>query len=186
MMHNELILKETTIIALAKQINDWNPTIRRVLKSFIDMADNAKGLASEYLAMFLINSIDGLEIMAHDSLETAEEVELLVANESDQRFWQEIGNPFLVECKNWSKPLGAKDIRNLKGVMESKNIRTAILISRNGVTGDERHDALLLIREAHANNRFIVVLDQADLLEIANGIHPSEKIRQRFYALYKL
>jgi Restriction endonuclease len=174
-----------------KQKQEWNEVICRILKIFIDKADSANSNAEkkftyEYLAMFLIGAIEGLAVISHDLRSPAEEVDLLIANESKENLWISIGNPFIVECKNWTSSVGVPQVRNLLGVMDSKNIGSAILLCKNGITGDSTHDAKLLVREARAKNKFLIVLDQVDLLEIASGMHPNEKIKQKFYEIYKL
>ena len=109
----------------------------------------------------------------------------MVKNESSDTFWQRFETPFLVECKNWSKPVGAREIRDFDGKM--REIRFRILISVNGITGKkERDDAKGVIRDARKEGRIIVVLDKNDLEDIAKGMHPAEKINAKYYEVFKL
>ncbi len=167
----------------------WNATICRIFTAFIEKAEDAKTnnqkkLTYEYLALFLIGAVEGLTVIGHDQRGPSEEVDVWVANESGSSFWQRVGNPFLVECKNWNKPVTASEVRNLSAVMRNKNVRFAILMSRNGVTGDEERDALGEIKNAFRDERHILVLDHADLLEMANGLHPEKKIKGKLYELF--
>ncbi len=167
----------------------WNSTIRRILTVFIEKADaakttNEKKLTYEYLAIFLVGAIEGLTIIGQDQRGTTEEIDVWVANEATDAFWQRMGGLFIVECKNWGEPVGVQEIRNLKGVMDSKNIQLAILLSKKGVTGDKWHDALALIRDAFKENKYILVLDETDLLEIAGGIPPAKQIKKKYYDLF--
>lgn len=183
------ILSGLEIDSIITNIQEWNPTICRILKVFIDKAENAetnheKKLTYEYLAIFLIGAIDGLSIIGHDQRGASEEIDLWVANEAKDIFWvKHAGDPFIVECKNWATPVGVQEIRNLKGIMDSKNVSFSVLMSKHGITGDNYQDARSIVRNAAPNNRVIVVLDHADLLEMANGTHPTEVIQKKFYEL---
>jgi hypothetical protein len=169
--------------------DSWNATICRVFREFIKKANeaqtnHAKKLSYEYSGIFLMTAIDGLTVIGHDIRGASEEIDLWIANDSNDSFWRSIGSPFIVECKNWGEPVGVQEVRNLSSIMESKNISFAILMARNGITGDRAHDAVASIRDDFKRSRYIVVLDQTDLEEIANGLHPTKKIRQKYHALF--
>ncbi len=94
-----------------EKASDWNETIRNIFKVFLEKADSAKTnhekkLTYEYLAIFLIGAIDGLTIMGHDERGISEEIDLWIANESKDAFWQRMPGAFIVECKNWGNPIG--------------------------------------------------------------------------------
>jgi len=173
------------------QTADWNSTICRILHLFIDIAEKAqtnheKKLTYEYLAMFLIGAIEGLSVIGHDERGTTSEVDVWVANHSQDLFLQKhLGDPFIIECKNWSEPVGVSQIRNLKAIMDNKNLKCSIIISKKGVTGSKNYDAVGEIQNAFRDGKYIVVLSQPDLLEIANGLHPIEKIKRQIYNLFK-
>lgn len=193
------ILRQTNFIAGLQEVdaspeigtaaNEWNQTICRVFRAFIERADEAttnndKKLTYEYLAFFLIGAIEGFKVLALDKRGLSKEVDLWVSNEAESNFWQRIGNPLIVECKNWAESVGVQQVRNLDSVMDSSNVQFAILLSKNGVTGEQGREAVNEIRNAFQKGRYIVVLDQADLLEIANGLHPEKKIKDKHYALF--
>lgn len=183
------LLSSLEIDSVVSDAYEWNPTICRILKVFIDKANNAetnheKKLTYEYLAIFLIGTVEGLSIIGHDRRGTSAEVDLWVANDAKDTFWvRHTGDPFIVECKNWGNPAGVQEIRNLEGIMGSKTVRFAILLSRNGITGDNYHEAKSIIRTAVPNGRVIIVLEHSDLLEMANGTHPAAVIQRKFYEL---
>ncbi len=70
--------------------------------------------------------------------------------------------------------------------MGSMGVTTGLLITLNGITGDKNKDARLLIREYRQKGIGIVVIENEDLLEMANGIHPSDKIREKYYEIFKI
>jgi hypothetical protein len=169
----------------------WDATICRILSAFIDMAENAKSnqekkFSYEYLALFLIGGIEGLRVIGQDVRGSAEEVDLWVANQSSEQFLQKhLGDPFIVECKNWEVPLGAKELRNIRSVMDDKKVRFVLVLAKSGVTGSDTKDALAVIYRAFREDKIIVVLDHADLLRCATGVHPLELIQEKVYELFK-
>jgi len=139
----------------------------------------------EKVGVLLVKMIEGLDVIKVNVNTETEEIDIIVKNESRDSFWQRLPTPFLIECKNWSKPVGAKEIRDFDGKMNEITFR--IMISTNGVTGkNERKDARGVIRDARIRGRHIIVLDKEDLKDIASGGHPAEKINEKFYEIYKL
>jgi hypothetical protein len=175
--------------------NSWHKIYRQIIRQFIQRADAIgetnssmkKGLTYEHLAIILVSAIDGWEVIDQDVRGAAEENDLLISNESSEVFWQNLGSTIIIECKNWGEPLGADGITILDSKMDRLHSHTAILLSKEGVTGDKYRDAVSLIRESRGkHDRYIIILDKNDLIDIANGVHPAEKIRQKYFAILKL
>jgi hypothetical protein len=169
----------------------WNKQLRQVFCGFLDRVrqattNNEKKQSLEYLAEFLFGTIKGLQVIDRNLRTSAEEIDRLVRNESDEAFWSSLGNPLLVECKNWGVAAGAKEIRDLGGKMGSRSIRTAFLIAKSGVSGNDYRDARLEIRQALGNGKYIIVLSDTDLQEIAEGLPPLEKFRDKYEDLFRI
>ena len=158
---------------------------RRALEDTFSATTNDKKKRSlERLGTILVRMIKGLDIIRTNVVTETEEIDILVKNESEAVFWRRLPNPFLIECKNWSKPVDADTIRSYKGKIPELNFR--ILIALNGITGKtERDDARGVIRDARKRGHFIVVLDKTDLQEIAKGVNPAERINTRYYELFQ-
>jgi len=153
--------------------------------TFAAKTNKEKKDSLEKLAEILISMIQGLEVIDKNVNTKTEEIDLLVKNESKGSFWRRLPTPFLVECKNWSKPIGASEIRDFLGKMREIHFR--IMISINGITGRTERDAAKgVIRDARTSGNHIVLLDKEDLKDIAKGVHPAEKINAKFYELYRL
>jgi len=163
-------------------LKKFDTYLRNALKA---ETNKGKKESLEGLAEILIGMIEGLEVIKKNANTETEEIDLLVKNESPLPFWMRLPNPFLVECKNWSKPIGAKEIRDFKGKMDEISFR--VMIAINGITGrDERDAAKGVIRDARKQKNHIVVLDKEDLEDIAKGMHPAEKINAKYYELFRL
>lgn len=139
-----------------------------------------KGRSFERLAECFVKLFSGLGIAGRNVRIEAEELDLVVKNEVETVFWQRLGAPIIVECKNWTKPVGAREVRDL--VQKMREVRTAFLIAAHGVTS--RDGASYEIIEARKNMKFILVFDIWDIEEILRGTNPEEIVKERFYSLW--
>ena len=163
-------------------LKEFGITLKKSLEA---KTNDEKKVSLEVLGKILVKMIEGLDVIGSDVNTNTEEIDIIVKNESKEPFWQRLSNPFLIECKNWSKPVTASEIRNFDGKMHIITFR--IMITINGITGeDDRRDAKGVIRDARIIGRHIIVLDKNDLIDIAEGVHPAERINAKFYDLYKL
>lgn len=163
---------------------DLNKTITTVFQE----SGFQKGKALESLATEIFKSIKGLKILKVNARLRAEELDLLLKNDITVGFWRFAGSPIVVECKNWSKKVGAREVSVLfdKLVSLGPKVCTGILIAPYGVTGDSHSDAVLKVREKRQQGRDIIILDKTDLEEIAQGVHPVEVIDKKWEELYQI
>lgn len=85
-----------------------------------------KGELLESLMLMMFRSIEGFE-HAHVNRENAlEEIDVLVQNASADHFWQKEGSYLLVECKNWSKPVGTAELKLFRAKIEDRYGRSAL------------------------------------------------------------
>ncbi len=71
---------------------------------------NKKGAHLETLMLLLFRSIEGFAYADVNRQNELEEIDVIVQNASTDPFWQKEGNYLLVECKNWSKPVGSDEL----------------------------------------------------------------------------
>lgn len=174
-----------------KSQSQWSSQLHPLYNSFLSKVKTAqtndeKKHSLEYLAEFIFGTIRGLEVIDRDLRTSAEEIDRLVRNESDEPFWRDLGNPIFIECKNWEKPVSAATIRDIKGKMESRNVKTTFLFAKNGITGGKYKDARLEIRQALSKGIFLIVLSWDDLEDISQGKLPLEKLREAYETLYRI
>ena len=153
---------------------------------FLDLVKNAssniaKKNTLENLAEYLFNSLEGFNVINRNYRGPSEEIDLLVANESKDVFSRSLGTPLAVECRHRKTPASSKDIRDFKGKLEDAGLKSGILITLKGITGD-RHDAVAVIREARKAGMSIIVVSMNDLISIGEGRDPIEVIKECFYA----
>lgn len=68
----------------------------------------------------------------------------------------------LVECKNWEKPVGLSQIRNIGYISIMKGNKTTLLFAANGITSDAKKE----IERLAVNNIYILCITRDDLLEL--------------------
>lgn len=74
----------------------------------------------------------------------------------------------VVECKNWSAKMSAKEVRSLSTKMEEVKSKTGVIFSKKGITGrDDKSDAKGFIRDRwREKDQIIMVFDLEDLSAI--------------------
>lgn len=174
-----------------KSQSQWSSELHQLYNNFLVKVKTAqtndeKKHSLEYLAEFIFGTIRGLRVIDRDLRTSAEEIDRLIRNESDEPFWRDLGNPIFVECKNWESPVSAAVVRDIKGKMESRNVKTTFLFAKNGITGNKYKDARLEIRQALSKGIFLIVLSLADLEDISQKKLPLEKLREAYETLYRI
>ena len=97
------------------------------------------------------------------------------------------GQCFFVECKNWSKKAGADILRDFKGKLDNKGLKSGIFVAPKGVTGRKKiYGADGQIDKFLQKDVKIIVLDDDDLCDILNCKDITEKIDDKFIELYKI
>jgi len=165
-------------IDFAKLSKHWNK-----VKS--SKTNKEKKDALENLAEFLFNSISGIEVVDKNVRTSAEEIDLILKNESNESFWRQLGSPILVECKNWGKKIGTGEVIIFKDKLETGGIKVGILIAVKGITGTKRKDAILKIREYKQRGYRIVLLTGDDIEAICDGENPTDKFREKYYDIFR-
>ena len=109
-----------------------------ILRSHIQLSEtgdaNEKGRRWEKAAEYVMAHVRGLAVCGRRVRAGTQEIDLSVANRSqDGELWM-MGAYILVECKNWKRRAGVPVIRNLGHICSLKGNKTAILFAANGLT----------------------------------------------------
>jgi hypothetical protein len=105
-----------------------------------------------------------------------EELDILVQNGSIDPFWQKESPYILVECKNWSKRVGAKELRELWAKMEGRynRCRLALLVAVGGVA-DTAHD--LQLRKSE-NDLLVILIEAGSLDDLVRSRDRNETLKE--------
>jgi hypothetical protein len=137
---------------------------------------NKKGVLLERLVALLLKSIPGFERLDTRLRNSVEEIDVLVQNGSTDPFWHKESPYILVECKNWSKHIGAKELRDLWAKMEGRYNRChlALLIAPGGVADTVRD---LQLRKSE-KDMLVVVIGAGDLDELIRCKDRNEALKE--------
>ena len=74
---------------------------------------------------------------------------------------------FFVECKNWSRQVGAKEVRDFEGKLRNhaRLVRVGFFISMNGFT----KEALTELKRAGRDAFHLVILERRDIDEYVSS-----------------
>lgn len=135
-----------------------------------------KGLLLERLVALLLKSIPGFKRVDTRLRNSVEEIDVLVQNGSSDPFWQKESPYILVECKNWTKHVGVKELRDLWGKMEGRynRCRLALLIAPGGVAPTVHN---LQLRKSE-EDMLVVLIAAGDLDTLIRSKDRSEALKE--------
>jgi hypothetical protein len=149
-----------------------------------------KGDTLEELCAYLFESLDGVEVVVRDIQMASEEIDLVLYNPKEEQILQPWEYVVLVECKNWSKPVGAALLDNFIAKLRRRSLKTGIFVAANGVTGDflrgdgNEPGAVGVIRSALQEGIQVITLTMDDLRAIRSTDDFRELIKQRYWGLF--
>jgi hypothetical protein len=121
-----------------------------------------KGLVLERLVEVLFTSNNHFDLVSKRVSTGDEEIDIVVKNNIDRPFWMAFNSPLIfVECKNWRKPVGAKEIRDFEMKMRNhaKLSKVGFIVCMSGFT----RVAVQELKRAGRDDFHIVLLEQGDL-----------------------
>jgi len=119
------------------------------------------GLAAYFFAL-----VPGMELAATNQRTQTGEVDTVLRNRGQDSFWGRLGHLVAVECKNWQRPVGAKEIRDFQGKLRDIGVRVGFYVSVCGLSGNDRRDAALLLRDCRKDDFTVIPVD-IDVMRIA-------------------
>jgi hypothetical protein len=129
----------------------------------------AKGNALEDLATYLFMLIPALcpRRNVKDEYDTFE-TDLVIRNltRRSDPITEILGRHFLVECKNWDRPVGVSDVGYFLYRMRLTHVRFGVILAKKGITGTEEDEraARGIIRKAfHEDGSICIVVEESDL-----------------------
>jgi hypothetical protein len=129
-----------------------------------------KGRVLEDLIAYLFELIPGVSVTARNTMNAfdAEEIDIAFWNDGDVDGLRLFDHLLLVECKNWSTPVGYPELAVFYDKLQSRGRPIGILIAAQGITGDRQlrtaaHEVLV---RALANGHEILVLTRRELEQL--------------------
>lgn len=126
-----------------------------------------KGRALEGLICYIFKKIPGITVIKKNTLNqfNSEEIDVAFWNKPHQNGLYFLQNIILVECKNWSRPLGSSEVSWFDSKLRKRAQPFGILVAANGITGDpaDKTAAHKIISDALAEGRQFVVLTRQEI-----------------------
>lgn len=147
----------------------------RIIDQYFRTGDESKtttdkGRALEDLICYLFEQVPGLSIGKRNAVNTfgSEEIDVAFWNRRDAEGFYFLPNIILVECKNWSKPVGSEEVSWFDSKLKRRGQSFGILVAANGITGSpERIDAAHeIIRVALSEGRQLVVITRTEISDL--------------------
>jgi hypothetical protein len=96
-----------------------------------------KGKALEDLVCYLFGKVPGVEIARRNTLNEflTEETDIALWNNKARAGFHFLPYQILVECKNWSNPVGSSEVSYFVSRLQNRGLDHGILIAVKGITG---------------------------------------------------
>ena len=126
-----------------------------------------QGRALEDLICYLFESIPGIIVTERNVLNAfgTEEVDVAFWNDQNRQGAWFLPTILLVECKNWSRPVGSTEVASFVRRLENRGLDHGFLVASQGVTGKpgELTDANFQITTALKDGIKVIVIDRYDI-----------------------
>lgn len=92
----------------------------------------------------------------------------------------------IVECKNWSDPVGSDQLAVFDRKLQDRCVKEGIVIALNGITGDPNvlSSARNIIAGALREGRRIVVITREDIEQIQSTEHIVDLLKRKLLTLH--
>lgn len=144
---------------------------------------DAQGKAYEKLIVYLFETTPGC--IAESDLISAfgsEQVDVAVGNMGVPDGPALLPATFLVECKNWSRPVDSSTIGYFINTLANRSVEAGLLIAAQGITGDARDKSYAhsLLIQASARRISILVVTTEEVASLASGSEFVEMLNRRY------
>jgi len=134
-----------------------------------DLAETTleQGQALEDLVCYIFERVPGIEVAKRNVLNTfrTEEIDVAFWNSRQRNGLYFLPNIVLVECKNWSQPIGSQEVGYFVQRLQNRGRDHGILVAANGITGsaEDRDRAHYEIAMALGRGFHVLVLTRAEI-----------------------
>lgn len=141
-----------------------------------------QGRAHEDLAVHLFESVPGCRVERNvmNDFQT-EEVDVAVGNDRLPGGLPGLANVILVECKDWSRPVGSQAVGYFINKLANRSVELGIMIATNGITGQqEQRNAVALGIGAIARGIKLLVITKDDIAALGCTADFVELVNRRY------
>lgn len=161
---NEFPLSKAYFSALLDEVNTVGGTTK-------DIGDSLENLAS-YLFLLIPGWVPRRNLL-DEQLAFESDIVVRNINPASDLTTELLGRHFLVECKNWEKPVGVSDVGYFLYRMRLTHAGFGVIFAKSGITGavyDEKAARAIVRKAFHEDGSICVVLTGDDLVSLATGL----------------
>jgi len=126
-----------------------------------------KGAQLEELMSLLFESVPGFTDVQRNRRNELEEIDIIFRNESEDPLWREEGAYIIVECKHWTRPVDAREVREFAGKLARRHgrVRPGFFVSMSDFTAGFREET----RRLNETDRLIVLIGRQQLEQLVRS-----------------
>jgi hypothetical protein len=132
----------------------------------------ARGHALEDLIVYIFSLVPGLDLAERNKMNAfaAEEIDVAFWNDGAPGGIAQFDHILLIECKNWSTPVGYQELAVFSDKLRSRGRPMGVLVATCGISGDprERTAAHSVLARELAERRELIVVTRAELELLAD------------------
>lgn len=169
------------------------PIDQAVVQGYLQVGTNnastttARGRALEDLVCYLFGLVPGIAITHRNAMNTfrTEEIDVALYNDNASDGFHSLPNIILVECKNWSAPVGSAEVVWFLTKIHNRGLELGVLVSPHGITGDaeDLSNAHFNVGLALKERRRMIVLTTAELTNLTDTTQLSLLIKRKICEL---
>jgi hypothetical protein len=117
---------------------------RRVITGHLEAAatatdSDAKGKAYESVVAYVFGSVPGCIVESGiTNVFGTEQIDVAVGNSRLAGGLTLMPSIFLIECKDWDRPVDSKTVGYFVNILASRGVEVGVLVAANGITGELR------------------------------------------------
>lgn len=156
-----------------------NPLYARHLLANLGLGD---GKNLELLTQYFLSCIPGWRAKLRARTPSTDYDVVCTVEGSPDDFRRDLGRYVLCECKDWEKPADFTTMAKFARVLESAKCRCGVLVSRNGVSGEDatKDAAREQLKVYQDTGIAILVLSKTDLEAVAGGRNLIQLLRSKY------
>lgn len=152
------------------------------LKMLIENLGESTGKYLEKLSEYFLSSMAGCRTSRRKETPSSD-LDIIGSLEGyDMDFRSELGRYFAVECKDWSKSADFTTVAKFCRVLDSIKAKFGILISKNGISGDDnfKYAEREIVKVYQDRGIVIVTISIDDINDISEGANFINLLRNKY------
>lgn len=146
-----------------------------------------QGRLLEDLVCLLFETVPGISITVRNTMNVfeTEEVDIAFWNQRRRRQFDFLPHIILVECKNWSRPVGSQEVAYFITQLRDSGEKFGVLVAAKGVTGSSQDltAARFHIASALKEGIRVVVIDREEIEQLTHSDQLIELIQTKLSML---